>query len=76
MAMAGDNRFNDARPTRVDAPPGAARKAPHRARVDAAALPALAPRRPDLPDYIRSIIALPNPEHDTWVAPGISRAKS
>ena len=35
-------------------------------------------RRPDrLPDsYIRSIIAFPNPEHDTCVAPGINRAKS
>ena len=27
-------------------------------------------------DYIRSIMALPKPEHDTCVAPGISRAKS
>ena len=26
--------------------------------------------------YIRSIIALPKPEHDTCVAPGIRRAKS
>ena len=31
---------------------------------------------PESRDYMRSIIALPNPEHDTWVAPGISRAKS
>ena len=28
------------------------------------------------PRYIMSIITCPNPEHDTWVAPGISRAKS
>ena len=26
--------------------------------------------------HIRSIIALPKPEHETWVAPCISRAKS
>jgi hypothetical protein len=26
--------------------------------------------------YIRSIIALPKPEQETWVAPGMSRAKS
>ncbi len=26
--------------------------------------------------YMRSIIAFPKPEHDTCVAPGISRAKS
>lgn len=26
--------------------------------------------------YILSIIALPKPEHETWVAPGIERAKS
>src|SRR6516165_297388 len=26
--------------------------------------------------YIRSIMALPKPEQDTWVAPGMSRAKS
>jgi hypothetical protein len=25
---------------------------------------------------MRSIMALPNPEHETWVAPGMSRAKS
>src|SRR6476660_2836626 len=25
--------------------------------------------------YMRSIMALPNPEHETWVAPGMSRAK-
>ena len=29
-----------------------------------------------VPAYIRSIMALPKPEQDTWVAPGISRAKS
>src|SRR5258705_13880730 len=26
--------------------------------------------------YMRSIMALPKPEHDTWVDPGMSRAKS
>jgi len=26
--------------------------------------------------YIRSIMALPKPEHETWVEPGMSRAKS
>ena len=26
--------------------------------------------------YIRSIMALPNPEQETWVAPGMRRAKS
>lgn len=26
--------------------------------------------------YIRSIIDAPNPEHETWVAPSIWRAKS
>lgn len=31
---------------------------------------------PALPGYIRSIIALPNPEQLTWVEPGIRRAKS
>ena len=28
------------------------------------------------PPYIRSIMALPKPEHETWVDPGMSRAKS
>ena len=28
------------------------------------------------PGYMWSIITCPNPEHDTWVAPSIKRAKS
>ena len=32
--------------------------------------------RPGRRSYIRSIMALPKPEQDTWVEPGIRRAKS
>lgn len=28
------------------------------------------------PDYMLSIMTWPKPEHDTWVAPSIRRAKS
>jgi len=40
----------------------------------ASGIPAVAASRPAR--YIRSIMALPKPEQETWVAPGMSRAKS
>jgi hypothetical protein len=50
-------------------------------RIDAGPTLGRADRRRQLsrlhpPDHMRSIIAWPNPEHDTCVAPCISRAKS
>jgi len=46
---------------------------PRKPRV-ASGIPAAAASRPAR--YIRSIMALPKPEQETWVAPGMSRAKS
>jgi hypothetical protein len=52
--------------------------APRRHRMRAPAVrPGAAPgRRAAGRYYMRSIMALPKPEQDTWVAPGIRRAKS
>jgi hypothetical protein len=74
MATEGGGWFNRARGGRDDAPaPMTVTAMPRATPSDASGARGLAP---ESRGHMRSIIALPNPEHDTWVAPGMSRAKS